>query len=209
MTVRGIIAICAYLAAQLVSNVASLKIVSVLGLSMDAGTLIYPLTFTLRDLVHKAVGLRAVRALVIAAGIANLAMAGVLWIVALLPGDPQVGTQTEFGKVLGPVWRIVIASVVSQVLSELLDTEVYRRWTRWIGSVRQWSRVVVSNAVSEPVDSLLFAWMAFGGVLGNGVVWGIVLSNIGLKYAMTLVGWPLIYSVPEGPENADEHRREH
>jgi queuosine precursor transporter len=199
VSVRGIIAICAYLAAQLVSNVASLKIVMVLGLSMDAGTLIYPFTFTLRDVVHKSIGLRGVRALVVIAAAANLLLAGVLWVVAQIPGDPRVGPQTEFAIVLAPVWRIVVASVIAELISELLDTEVYRYWARWMGSRWQWSRVVASNIISEPVDSLLFAWLAFGGKYDNTVVWGIVLSNIGLKYAMTVVGWPLIYTVPEGP----------
>ena len=37
------------------------KITEVAGFSMDAGTLVYPFTFTLRDLVHKTVGAKAAR----------------------------------------------------------------------------------------------------------------------------------------------------
>ena len=50
-----------YVAAQLLSNVTSLRILRVAGFSMDAGTLIYPFTFTLRDLVHKSGGIRVAR----------------------------------------------------------------------------------------------------------------------------------------------------
>ena len=42
-----------YLACTLIANVASLRIVIFAGFSIDAGTLIYPLTFTLRDLIIK------------------------------------------------------------------------------------------------------------------------------------------------------------
>ena len=45
-----VIVTAAYIAAQMLSDIASLRIVKFAGLSMDAGTLIYPFTFTLRDL---------------------------------------------------------------------------------------------------------------------------------------------------------------
>ena len=42
----GIVVISLYVAAQLLSDIASLKISLIAGFSMDAGTFIYPLTFT-------------------------------------------------------------------------------------------------------------------------------------------------------------------
>lgn len=48
----------------------------------------------------------------------------VLSLVARLPADPGTGPQTEFGQVLSPVWRIVLASILAEVISELTDTEV-------------------------------------------------------------------------------------
>ena len=49
----GIVIISLYIAAQLLSDIASLKITMIAGFSMDAGTFIYPLTFTIRDLVNE------------------------------------------------------------------------------------------------------------------------------------------------------------
>lgn len=189
----------AYIAAQMLADVGSLKIISILGFSLDAGTLIYPITFTLRDLVHKTGGIRAARTLIFTAAATNLAMAGFFALVARLPGDPSV-SQADFGAVLAPVWRIVIASIIAEVISELVDTEAYRLWVEHVLARYEWTRVLVSNAVSVPLDSLVFAWLAFGGVLAPGVVWSIVLSNILLKGATTLVGMPLIYVVKPGGE---------
>jgi hypothetical protein len=56
--------------------------------------------------------------------------------------------------------------------------------------------MLVSNAVSVPLDSVVFAWLAFGGVLGAGVVWAIVLSNVLIKGITTLITLPAIYLVP-------------
>ncbi len=190
-----IVLIAAYIAAQMLADVTSLKIVMVAGMSMDAGTLVYPLTFTLRDMVHKSIGARGARLLIIAAAGINLLMAGLFWLVAILPGDPSVGPQIEFGQVLSPAWRIVMASIVAELLSELIDTEAYRFWVERITTRYQWARVLVSNAVSVPLDSLVFCWLAFGGALPAAVVWTIVRSNIIVKGATTLLSLPGIYLV--------------
>jgi uncharacterized integral membrane protein (TIGR00697 family) len=195
--IRAIVVSSAYIAAQMLADVTSLKIVLFLGLSMDAGTFIYPITFTLRDLVHKTVGVTAARVLIVTAAAINLVMAGLFWWVSRLPGDPAVGPQLAFGAVLSPVWRIVLASIAAEVVSELVDTEVYRLWVERITTRYQWMRVLTSNAVSVPLDSLLFSWGAFGGVLPAAVVWDIVVSNVLVKGATTLVSLPLIYAVPE------------
>jgi uncharacterized integral membrane protein (TIGR00697 family) len=195
--IRAIVVSSAYIAAQMMADIASLKIVLFLGLSMDAGTFVYPITFTLRDLVHKTVGAKAARALIVTAAAINLVMAGLFWLVSQLPGDPAVGPQAEFATVLAPVWRIVMASIAAEVAAELVDTEVYRLWVERITRRYQWMRVLTSNAVSVPLDSLMFSWGAFGGSLPAPVVWSIVLSNVLVKGATTLLSLPLIYAVPE------------
>jgi uncharacterized integral membrane protein (TIGR00697 family) len=199
--IRALVAAAAYVAAQMLADITSLKVVRFLGMSMDAGTFVYPITFTLRDLVHKMVGVKAARALIVTAAVINVVMAALFWLVSRLPGDPSVGPQTAFATVLSPVWRIVVASIGAEVLSELVDTEVYRLWVERVTERYQWMRVLLSNAVSVPLDSLVFAWGAFGGLLPAAVVWSIVLSNVLVKGATTLLSLPLIYAVPEGSGN--------
>ena len=49
--------------------------------------------------------------------------------VSNLPGDPLVGDQSAFARVLSPIWRLVAASIIAEVIAELIDTEAYRIWT--------------------------------------------------------------------------------
>ena len=179
------------------ADIASLRIVMLPGFSVDAGTFVYPLTFTLRDMVHKVAGVKAARVLIVTAAVINLVMAGLFWLTARLPADPTVGPQLEFGLVLSPVWRIVVASILAEVISELIDTEVYRLWVQRVTHRYQWARVFTSNAISIPVDSTIFAWVAFGGVLPNPVVWSIIVSNLIIKALTTLVSWPGIYLIKD------------
>jgi uncharacterized integral membrane protein (TIGR00697 family) len=197
--VPATIVIAAYAAFQMMSDIASLRIVLVAGFSIDAGTFVYPFTFTLRDLVHKTAGIKAARALIITCAVLNLIMAGLFWLSSILPADLNVGPQLEFGIVLSPVWRIVFASIIAEVVSELIDTEGYRLWVEKVTDRYQWARVLVSNAFSVPIDSLIFVWIAFGGAMPVAVVWSIFLSNVIIKGLTTLISLPGIYLVKERP----------
>jgi uncharacterized integral membrane protein (TIGR00697 family) len=195
----------AYIAAQILSDVASLKIADVFGRAIDGGTLIYPITFTLRDLVHKVAGKTVARALIVAAAAINLFMAGLFWVVDALPVVPDSGPQSElFGAVLGPVWRIVVASIIAEVIAEMIDTEVYSAWVRRFGERYQWGRVLSSNTVAVPIDSVIFAVIAFAGVVPGSVVTEIIVTNIVVKGVVTVASIPLIYTVrPEPIVSAD------
>jgi uncharacterized integral membrane protein (TIGR00697 family) len=187
----------AYIAAQMLADIASLRIIVIAGFSVDAGTLIYPFTFTLRDLVHKTAGIKTARWLIVAAAVINLLMAGLFWLVAKIPPDMNVGPQLEFAKVLSPVWRIVIASIVAEVVSELVDGEVYQVWVNKMGQKLQWMRVLTSNSVSVPLDSALFCGLAFVGRMPFAVVVSIFIANIIAKGITTIVSLPWIYLVRE------------
>ncbi len=125
-----------------------------------------------------------------------------MW-VASVTSDPDWGLGAEFAAILAPVWRIVLASIAAEVVSELLDTEVYHWFVTRITRRYQWLRVLVSNSVSIPVDNLIFAVGAFGWVLPWPVVWQIFLFNLIVKYGVTLVSLPLIYVAPDRDWSAD------
>ena len=195
-----LVVVC-YVAAQMLADISSLKIVSIAGLSMDAGTLIYPITFTLRDLVHKVGGIKVARILILVVAGINLFMAGFFWLVAYLPADLSVGPQEEFAAVLSPVWRIVVASILAEVLAELIDTEVYQLWVNKFKNKLQWGRVLVSNGVSVPLDSLVFVVVAFAGTMSSAILFSIFLSNVLVKGVTTLLSIPLIYLVNNDQKN--------
>lgn len=192
----------AYIAAQMLADISSLRLVDLFGKAVDGGTFIYPITFTLRDLVHKVAGKKVARTLIVAAAGLNLFMAGLFWLVARMPLVAESGPQSElFADVLGPVWRIVFASIIAEVIAEMIDTEIYSAWVRRFGRNHQWGRVLASNAVALPIDSVVFALIAFSGigpleaVVPASVVAEIILLNILFKGVITVMSIPLIYTI--------------
>jgi queuosine precursor transporter len=208
----AIVVVGAYVGAQVIADIASVKVGSTFGRAVDMGTFIYPITFTLRDVVHKMLGRRAARTLIVTAAFVNLFMALYLQWAARAPSDESYPLGDEFQAVLGPLWRIVVASIIAEVVSELLDTEVYHWFVRRVTTRFQWARVAVSNAVSIPVDNALFAVIAFGSLpfltdhaltLPWSAVWDIFIVNLVVKGAVSAASMPLIYLSPDRDWRAD------
>jgi uncharacterized integral membrane protein (TIGR00697 family) len=206
----GIVIVAAYVAAQIIADLTSVKVGNVAGLAVDMGTFIYPITFTLRDMVHKTFGKRNAQVLIITAAVINVVMVVYTAWAASVPSDPGADPdgvfEAAYALVFGPLWRITIASITAEVVSQLADTEAYHWFIMRITPDHQWARVLVSNAISIPLDTAIFALIAFAPLPGLQehfltvpwiVVWEIFLFNVLLKFGVTLVSLPLIYLAPD------------
>jgi uncharacterized integral membrane protein (TIGR00697 family) len=215
---QAAILICGlYLFFSLAGNIAATKVTYFGSMVMDAG-FIYSLTFTWRDLIHKQLGTRAAITTIWLSALINLAAALYFQLVVLLPAEPswagsggQAAWEFLFGIInpgAGPWWenilslqsRIVLGSIITALFAELIDTYVYQLWTSGAGRRRpQWTRVFVSNAISIPVDSILFPVIAFTGILSMDALFQMFYTNIAVKAMVTLLAFWTIYLVPERP----------
>jgi len=193
------IAISLYVAFQIFSDILSTKIglLPIINLAVDGGTIIYPLTFTVRDFVHKTLGKEMARKVVVLAASLNVVMVILFWIVGQMPQDEYWGLQDSYEAILMPVWRITLASIVAEVFSELIDTEVFSRaYKRWNDVIA----VLASNFIALIIDSLIFCILAFYGQLPTKTVLEIILVNILVKGIMSLVSAPVIRLIPREAE---------
>ena len=137
------------------------------------GTLIFGVTFTQRDRVHRY-GRKAVYGMILVAAI-GMVLASLF---------------------LGVEWRIILASFIAIVLSEAADTEIYHQLLH-----RSWlQRVAGSNLVSIPLDSLLFNLIAFGGVFAPAMLTAIIFGEIVAKF--TTGALAALWRAPQKIENA-------
>ena len=192
-----IAAAAGYISLIIFSNLGSLRILNIAGLSVDGGALLYPFTFTMRDLLHKKTGAQITRFTIwLAAGI-NILLFAFVWMVGALPADPTVGAQAEYSLVLAPGLRLVAASVVAMTIAELIDTVVYSAVRRKYGTRKQWLRVILSNTISVPIDTAVFLLIAYTGLYDFSVLVGMFLSNLIIKYVVSLLSFGCVYLVKE------------
>jgi len=196
-----------YVLCQAIADVGATKLVDVWGITMPAGTFIFAVTFTLRDLVHKRLGKEWARAAIIAAGLFNIIQAWYLAQMAKLPSPGFFALGDQWNAIFAIVPAITVGSILAEVVSELTDTEVYHLAKTKLEKWPQWTRVLLSNAVSLPLDSLIFSLTAFvllppifgGDALPVGAALSIGFGQIVFKALVTLVSMPGIYLVKEKP----------
>ena len=120
-------------------------------------------------------------------------MALFFYIIGILPSDLEIGPQNEFTYVLSPIWRLVIASICAEIISEFIDTEIYSIWTKKFKNKMIWGRVISSNTIALIIDSIIFCLIAFYGTIPNSILISILISNIIVKELVTIASVPLIY----------------
>jgi uncharacterized integral membrane protein (TIGR00697 family) len=187
----GTILIGLYIACELIANVTASKPVQLGGIVVPAAIFIYTLTFTLIDLINESLGKQGARKVILAAFIANLLLAAYAQLAVALPPAPFYSGQEAFARVLGSTPRIVFASLTAYLVSSLIDAEIFAFWRSRIKGLK-WTRVLVSNAISTWVDSVVFITFAFYGTLP---IWILIKGQYMIKMAITILSLPLIYSV--------------
>ena len=187
----GTILIGLYIACELIANVTASKPVQLGGIVVPAAIFIYTLTFTLIDLINESLGKQGARKVILAAFIANLLLAAYAQLAVALPPAPFYSGQEAFARVLGSTPRIVFASLTAYLVSSLIDAEIFAFWRSRIKGLK-WTRVLVSNAISTWVDSVVFITFAFYGTLP---IWILIKGQYMIKMAITILSLPLIYLV--------------
>src|SRR5512136_1752624 len=153
-----------YIACELIANVTASKPIQLGGIVVPAAIFIYTLTFTLIDLINEAFGKEGARKVILTAFLANLLLAAYVQLAVMLPPAAFYSGQEAFSGVLGSTSRIVFASLTAYLISSLIDAEIFSFWRARVQRFK-WTRVLVSNAISTWVDSVIFITLAFYGTM--------------------------------------------
>ena len=179
-----------FVAVLIISNIASVKIVTVGPFTFDGGTLLFPVAYIFGDVLTEVYGYRASRR-VICTGFAALA----LMIVTLAVVDVLPPGNSAFSAVLGQAPRIALGSLLAYWAGEFTNSFVLARLKVATGGRWLWMRTIGSTLVGEGVDTFVFVLVAFAGTLPNEVLVAILASNYIFKCGVEVVFTPVTYAV--------------
>ena len=175
----------------LVSNIVSVKIVSVGWLTFDAGTVLFPLAYIVGDIITEVYGYRRTRRLIYN-GVAALAlMTLTFWVVQLLPADSSWAGQAAFESTLGVVWRLAIGSVTALFVGEIMNAYVMGRMKVASRGRGLWRRMVSSSLAGNALDTVIFSTIAFAGTMPTTSFWQLIVTVFLIKMAVEIMVSPL------------------
>jgi uncharacterized integral membrane protein (TIGR00697 family) len=191
-----------YVASNIFADILSVKMlalgsISSFDIEVDAGTIIYPLAFVVRDMLHKVVGRRLAGQVVLMTACFNILMVILFNLVSVLPGAiwwVELGHQEAYDTIILAASRIALASIVAETLSNLTSTYVFSKIIRVNPLKTDIKASLVSNFLATIIDSTLFGFLAFYGVPDFPLVAiiSLIIVNIMVKGLVAVVGSPLV-----------------
>ena len=173
-----------YVAVVVSAQVGTNKIVDVpfTDLTAPGGTFLIGISLSLIELAHRTAPTRR-EGFVNAQLMVLCGFAGSALLAAYLAILDAMSPEDELFDRLSGTWRIVLASLLAFLVSETIDNS-FGAWLR--DRIHDAWRVIATNAVSVPLDSVVFLLAAFGSL-------EFIKGQIVVKYAATvLVGVPLV-----------------
>jgi len=198
----------AFVTILLVSNIASsAKIIdcgfSVFGIRMaiDAGTLLYPLSYIFGDIFTEVYGYSRSRRIIWSGFFMLFLSSGLFMLISAMPGDAswrQYAGDKAYWAILGGMSTggIVVASLCGYFTGEFTNSFVLAKMKvltkgRWL-----WTRTVGSTLAGQIVDTGIFLAIAcFTGVFPFTLFVQLFLTNYIFKCSVEVIMTPVTYKV--------------
>ncbi len=187
-----IMAFCVFL---LLSNIGATKLIEFGPILTDGGAILFPLTYILGDVLTEVYGLRGARRAILAGFAVSILASVTFWLVQIAPAAADYPNQAAFEAVLGVVPRFVLASICGYLVGQFLNAWVLVKIKQRTGEKALWARLLGSTVVGEFADTLVFAAVAWVGVLAAPEFIRFVLIGFVYKTVVEVVMLPVTYRV--------------
>lgn len=194
MSWRFIACTALFITCLLTANVTAAKLISVGGLTLSAGIVIFPVSYIVGDVLTEVWGYAAARRVIWLAFGCNVLMVAAIWAGGALPAARFWKGQAAYEEILGQAPRILVASLAAYLLGEFANAYVLARLKiatagRWL-----WVRTIGSTVVGEGLDSLVFVALAFAGTVSAGALVQIFVNQWLVKVLYEALATPLTYA---------------
>ncbi|MCL1843325.1 MAG: queuosine precursor transporter [Defluviitaleaceae bacterium] len=215
-----------FVAMLLISNVISNHMIVFIRWTIDAGTITFPITYIISDVLSEVYGYKWARRVAWTSLAINAVFALIILTIVRLP-SPQFylyANADEYGVVhfahaLANSWRIVLASLVAYCIGDLADDRIFRHLreknrVKYAGKENMKGfafRALASSLVGHILDTNIFVFIAFAPVAfltDTGVPWGalpeMIAVGIILKWAYEWAIIPITFRVTKWVHKKEE-----
>ncbi len=187
----------AFIAASIIlCNLQVIKLTTLFGFTVTLGNVLYGAIFFCTDLLNELYGPRVARRGVMLGFIVMIffTASSQLALVFSVAPDPWAGqVQGAMETIYGFMPRLAVASLAAYLLSQMHDIWAFAWWRRKTDGRMLWLRNNVSTLVSQLIDSVVFCFVAFMGVVEREHFLQILVTTYVIKVLVALLDTPFIY----------------
>lgn len=179
-----------------VSNLIAGKIWAISdSITVPASVILFPVTYILADVFTEVYGFKRAR-LIIWSGFACNFIAVFAYIITVtLPYPSYWYTQSAYAVVLGITPRMLIASFAGYLIGEFSNSVILSLLKVKTQGRKLWLRTIGSTIVGEALDSIVFIFIAYAGIIETEHILRMILFQYILKVLFEVVFTPFTYYV--------------
>lgn len=178
----------------LLSNILAAKMLAVGNFSITAGTIIFPISYIINDILSEVYGYKKTKKIVYAGFILQLFMIIVFEVAIYLPAPTWFENSDEFALILGSTPRIAVAGLISYLFGSLVNSKILVKMKD--KSEKNFGvRAIMSTLLGEATDSIIFVPTAFLGTMPIKEIISMIILLIILKTLYETICLPITYIV--------------
>ena len=185
--------------ASLVANIEVLLLVEAFGIEMTLGNVLFGSTFLITDILSENHSRKDANRAVLISTACSILFIAISQIWLLYTPAANDWASGAFHTIFSNTPRIIIASLVVYLVSQLVDVWLYHKWWDWcrkrFSDSRKglWIRNNGSTMISQLLNTSLFTFIAFYGVHSFGTLVSIFASSYAIFLVTSLIDTPIVY----------------
>ena len=175
----------------IVANILETKQISVLGISLTGGLIVFPISYIINDCVCEVWGFQKARLLIWTGFAMNFFFVSMGALCDWIPGAPYWTNEAGFNAIFGLAPRVAAASFVAFIVGSFANAYVMSKM-KIRDKGRNFSlRAILSTIVGESFDSVIFFPLALGGVVPTEELPKLMLWQVLLKTVYEVIALPI------------------
>ena len=173
------------------ANILETKQISVLGISLTGGFIVFPISYIINDCVCEVWGFQKARLLIWTGFAMNFFFVAMGALCDWIPGAPYWTNEAGFHAIFGLAPRVAAASFVAFIVGSFANAYVMSKM-KIRDKGRNFSlRAILSTIVGESFDSVIFFPLALGGVVPTEELPKLMLWQVLLKTVYEVIALPI------------------
>ena len=177
------------------ANTLETKQISVLGISLTGGLIVFPISYIINDCVCEVWGFQKARLLIWTGFAMNFFFVAMGALCDWIPGAPYWTNEAGFHAIFGLAPRVAAASFVAFIVGSFANAYVMSKMKLRDGGRHFSWRAILSTIVGESLDSLIFFPLALGGVVPTPELPKLMLWQVVLKTLYEVIALPITIRV--------------
>ena len=179
----------------LISNILASKLISVFGISMTAGVLVFPITYIIGDVLTEVYGQKKAKKIILYGFLCNLLMVILFFIAIKMPYPEFWANQDAFVAILSNTPRMLVASFTGYLIGGFTNSYVLEYIKNNSKIKFLWFRTILSTVVGETLDTSIFLLVGFLGTMANKELGLMIIFQTLAKIIYEIVLTPVTYKV--------------